>query len=203
MTSRGSNRRPPKSSRSLSLLRSIGSSRNSKSFWFPVVLAFQVLPIASALSVQPANPRRDSKPPTPGCLVAIVVRRTPDRWRERLNANAVQLVDVSQSERRDNPKSSNPSHSNLRTGRREVILIFDRPWHISCAGRRRNVAQVRREALINQHFSANLISWVRCDDFLTTPLTSFDGRAYNPTTERGGAGAQRPRQASAPVKLLS
>jgi hypothetical protein len=70
---------------------------------------------------------------------------------------------------------------------REVILIFARPWHISCAGRRRNVAQVRREALINQDFLAIRFSWVRCDDFLTTPLTSREGRAYNPTTERGAA----------------
>jgi hypothetical protein len=75
--------------------------------------------------------------------------------------------------------------------------------HISCAGRRRNVALVRREGLINQGFLALRFSRVRCDDFLTWALTSFDGRAYKPTTERGGAGAQRPRQASAPVKLLS
>ena len=105
--------------------------------------------------------------------------------------------------RRDNPKSRTQVIRIFRTGRGEVILVFARPWHISCAGRRRNVAQVRREGLINQDFSANQFSWVRCDVFLTTPLTSQEGRAYNPTTERGGAGAQRPRQASAPVKLLS
>jgi hypothetical protein len=44
---------------------------------------------------------------------------------------------------------------------------------------------------------------MRCDDFLTLSLTSSDARAYNPTTERGGAGANSPGHASAPVKLLS
>jgi hypothetical protein len=100
------------------------------------------------------------------------------------NLNTVQLVDVFDPKLNDDPKSS----PNLRTGRAKTILVFARPGHISCAGRRRNVALVRREGLINQGFSAFRFSWVRCDDFLTWALTSFDGRAYNPTTERGGAG---------------
>lgn len=121
-------------------------------------------------------------------LPSLPFRRAPRCWRNEPDVNATQLVDVFSSQVRR--RSQVIAESSNRTGR--TILVFARPRHISCAGRRRNVAQVRREALINKDFSPSRFSWVRCDDFLTLALTSSEGRAYNPTTERGGAGAHSP-----------